>query len=78
MPDGELEDAATKLAEHLAAQPPIAIRWSKQAVEAATTMPVREGLRFEHKGQSECLGSADFREAIGAFLEKRPATFTGS
>jgi len=76
--DGELEAAASDLAERLAAQPPIAIRWSKQAVEAATTMAVREGLRFEHRGQAECLASDDFREAIGAFLEKRPASFTGS
>ena len=78
VPDGELETVASDLAERLAGQPPIAIRWSKQAVEASTTMPVREGLRFEHRGQAECIASADFREAIGAFMEKRPARFTGA
>jgi len=76
--DAELESAAEALATRLAGQPPIAMRWSKQAIEASTTMPVREGLKFEHRGQAECIGSADFREAISAFLEKRPATFTGS
>jgi enoyl-CoA hydratase/carnithine racemase len=75
--DGALEEAAGELAERLAGKPPIAIRWSKQAVEASTTMPIREGLKFEHRGQAECLGSADFREAIGAFLEKRTASFEG-
>lgn len=76
--DDELEPSVEALAERLAGQPPIAIRWAKQAVDASTTVPVREGLRFEHRGQAECIASADFREAIGAFMEKRPARFTGS
>ncbi len=76
--DDELEDVVSALAERLAAQPPIAMRWSKRAVNASTTRPVREGLRFEHEGQAECLRSADFKEAIGAFLEKRTPDFTGS
>jgi enoyl-CoA hydratase len=76
--DDALEQEATDLAERLAAKPPIAIRWSKQAVDASTTMAVRDGLRFEHRGQAECIASSDFREAISAFLEKRPATFSGS
>jgi len=75
--EAELEPAVTELAEHLAAQPPIAMRWSKKAVDAAGRLPLREGLRFEHEGQSECLGSSDFQEAIGAFVEQRPAHFTG-
>ncbi len=76
--DDELEEAVGALAERLAAQPPIAIRWAKRAIDASTTMPVREGLRFEHEGQTECLRSADFKEAIGAFLEKRAPDFTGT
>jgi enoyl-CoA hydratase len=76
--DDELEATVEALAEKLAGQPPIAIRWAKQAVDASATLPVREGLRFEHRGQAECIASADFREAIGAFMEKRPARFTGS
>jgi len=75
--DADLEPAAAALAEQLAGQPPIAVRWSKRAVDAAGRLPLREGLRFEHEGQSECLGSSDFKEAIGAFTEQRPAHFTG-
>jgi enoyl-CoA hydratase/carnithine racemase len=75
--DADLEPAVETLAEQLAGQPPIAVRWSKQAVNAAGHLPLREGLRFEHEGQSECLSSGDFQEAIGAFIEKRPAHFTG-
>jgi len=76
--DADLESTVAALAEKLAGQPPIAMRWSKQAIEASTTMPIREGLRFEHQGQAECIGSADFAEAIAAFIEKRPARFTGA
>jgi len=76
--DAELEASVEVLAEHLAGQPPIAIRWAKQAIDAAGSMPVREGVRFEHRGQAACVGSADFREAIAAFREGRPPVFTGT
>jgi len=75
--DADLEPAVEALAQQLAGQPPIAVRWSKKAVDAAGHLPLREGLRFEHEGQSECLSSSDFQEAIGAFIEQRPAHFTG-
>jgi enoyl-CoA hydratase/carnithine racemase len=76
--DEELESTVTALAEHLAAQPPIAMRWSKQAVDAAGRLPVREGLRYEHQGQAACVGSADFQEAIAAFREGRAPMYSGT
>jgi enoyl-CoA hydratase/carnithine racemase len=76
--DDELEATADALANRLADQPPIAIRWAKQAVDAAGRLPVREGVRYEHRGQAECVASADFREAISAFREGRSPTFTGT
>jgi enoyl-CoA hydratase/carnithine racemase len=76
--DDALEGAATDLAEELAAQPPIAIRWSKQAVDAAGRLPLREGLRFEQRGQAQCIASNDFGEAIAAFQERRRPSFTGT
>ena len=76
--DAELDANVEALAEQLAGQPPIAIRWAKQAIDAAGSMPVRDGLRFEHRGQAACVGSGDFREAIAAFREGRPPVFTGT
>jgi len=76
--DDELDAAASALADQLAAQPPIAMRWSKRAVDAALCTPLRDGLRQEHQGQAECIGSADFKEAIAAFVAKRPPSYTGS
>ncbi|HZQ58966.1 MAG TPA: enoyl-CoA hydratase/isomerase family protein [Acidimicrobiales bacterium] len=76
--DGALEETVTALATKLAGQPPIAMRWAKQAVDAAGRLPLREGVRFEHRGQAECVTSNDFREAIAAFREGRPPAFTGT
>ncbi len=76
--DAELDANVEALAEQLAGQPPIAIRWAKKAIDAAGSMPVRDGLRFEHRGQAACVGSGDFREAIAAFREGRPPIFTGT
>jgi enoyl-CoA hydratase/carnithine racemase len=76
--DDALEDVVGALADRLAAQPPIAIRWTKQAVDAAGRLPLREGLRFEQRGQAQCVGSNDFREAIAAFQEGRRPRFTGT
>ena len=77
VPDAELEAAVGELAEQVAAQPPIAVRGAKRAVDAAAGVPVRDGVRHEQRGQAECIGSTDFREAIGAFREGRPPSYTG-
>ncbi|MBV8952134.1 MAG: enoyl-CoA hydratase/isomerase family protein [Actinobacteria bacterium] len=69
--DVDLQRDAAELAAHIAAQPPLAVRGVKRAVEAAATMPVREGLVVEAEAQAVCLQSDDMREAITAFVEQR-------
>jgi enoyl-CoA hydratase len=71
----ELEEAAEKLAEKIAAQPPLAIRAAKRAVNAALDEPIADGLRIEAAGQAECLPSDDMKEAIAAFVEQRPPKY---
>jgi enoyl-CoA hydratase/carnithine racemase len=75
--DDELEAAAATLAEQLAAQPPLAIAGAKRAVDAGAHLPLREALRFEHRGQAACVASRDFTEAIAATAERRPPVYTG-
>jgi enoyl-CoA hydratase len=77
VPDAELESTVSALAALLAGQPPVAVRNAKKAVLAAGSGSVRDGLIHEATGQAECIRSDDFKEAITAFVEKRPASFTG-
>lgn len=71
--DAELEREVTVLAETIAAQPPIAVRNAKRAVDD----PVRS-LELAAIGQAECLRSQDFVEAGRAFLERRSPVYRGS
>ena len=74
--DEELEEVAGDLAREIAAQPPLAVRGAKRAVNTAMSgATVREGLLVEAEAQSECLGSYDMKEAITAFVEGRPAVY---
>jgi enoyl-CoA hydratase/carnithine racemase len=76
--DDELDDTASRLAEQIAAQPPLAVRAAKRAVNASATVEgVRAGLLVEAEGQAECLGSDDMREAITAFIEQRAPRYSG-
>lgn len=76
--DEELDSESADLAATIAAQPPLAVRGAKRAVHAALDgRSVRDGLVVEAEGQSACLGSDDFREAITAFVEGRPPRYTG-
>ena len=76
VPDEELESTVDALATRIASQPPIAVRTSKRAVEAATHLSLRDGLMYEATGQTECMRSADMREAITAFVEGRTPNYT--
>ncbi|MGH9035163.1 MAG: enoyl-CoA hydratase/isomerase family protein, partial [Acidimicrobiia bacterium] len=69
--DDELEVEAAKLAEAIAAQPPIAVSGSKLAIDAAAGQSLPEGLREAAVGQARCIRSADFLEAISAFAAGR-------
>jgi enoyl-CoA hydratase/carnithine racemase len=74
----ELDTEAATLAAAIAAQPPLAVRGAKRAVHAALDgRSVRDGLVVEAEGQALCLASADFREAVTAFVEGRVPVYTG-
>ena len=70
-------DEAKALAREIAAQPPIAVRVAKEAVLQAFETPLGGGLEFERRCFHLLFGTEDKREGIRAFLEKRPAHFTG-
>jgi enoyl-CoA hydratase len=73
----ELAAAAREMAEGIAKRAPVAVRLAKMAVNAAGSVPADFGMRLEIVAQSMLQGTADMKEGMTAFLEKRPAEFRG-
>ncbi|NPV91905.1 MAG: enoyl-CoA hydratase/isomerase family protein [Firmicutes bacterium] len=72
-----LMERAIKLANKIAAQPPMAVRFAKKAVNLAMESSLQAGLLFEQVQSIFSLGSEDKDEAAAAFLEKRAPHFKG-
>jgi enoyl-CoA hydratase len=77
VPGPRLLDEAEVLARRMAANGPLALRATLEAVNGGLDRPLAEGLEAEATLFSEALGTEDAREGTRAFLEKRPARFAG-
>lgn len=77
VPPEDLIETALTIAREIASKSPLAIRISKETANAIEEMPARESYRYEQNRTAEMAGSDDAREAVAAFMEKRPAVFTG-
>ncbi len=76
-PIGDLKHRAIELAEELATKPPLAVAGVLRAVVGAERLPLEDALRVERDAFRRCSGSADQREGMLAFLEKRRPVFQG-
>ncbi len=72
-----LLDEAKALAQDIAKKSPIAIRLAKEAILKVFDTSITEGLEFERKNFYMLFSSEDQKEGMKAFIEKRPAAFTG-
>jgi enoyl-CoA hydratase/carnithine racemase len=77
VPAAELDDAVHDVVDTIAAGPPIAIASSKRELDNASTVSLAQALEFEALAQGVNVQTDDLREALTAFVEKRPPTFTG-
>ena len=77
VPAAELVEEALKIAAKIAAQSPVASVMAKRVVNAAFETTLAEGVRLERSLFLSLFGSADQREGMGAFAEKRKAVFGG-
>jgi len=77
VPAGAQLDEALRLANLIAARPPLAVRLGKAAINHAMEVGLEAGLDFERKLFYLLFASEDKREGMRAFLEKRPGRFRG-
>ncbi len=68
---------ARALAAEIAANSPLAVQGTKAVLAAGETRSVAEGLDYVAAWNAGALVSDDLAEAMAAFAEKRPPTFTG-
>jgi enoyl-CoA hydratase len=73
----ELLPAAEALAKKIVANAPLAVRFTMEAIERGTQMPLNEGQYLETTLFGVSAATEDMREGTRAFLEKRPAQFRG-
>ena len=77
VPAGELLAESLRWAEELATRAPLALRYTKQALNEAMEASLDETISREARLQHLCLGSEDAAEGATAFLEKRAPEWKG-
>ena len=76
-PADQMLDTAMELARRIAANPPLAVARIKQGMRRALDPDWSDLGRWVSVNLAELFQTADHREGVQAFLEKRPARFVG-
>ena len=75
VPDSDLLATATATAQKLAAKPSGALLASKRLLKQASIGQLKQAIKSESEEFMVRVTSADAKEALSAFLEKRPPNF---
>ena len=77
VPDEDLQARTAELAAHIAGGPPLAIRYMKQNINRAMQADFKTCLNWEADRLVRVAQTDDHKEAVRAFIEKRPPEFRG-
>lgn len=77
VPPEELLTTVQKMAELISSRSPSAVRLAKRAINEGYDQTQYEGLALEAKFFGQAFVSADKKEGLAAFVEKRKSQFTG-
>jgi len=75
---GQLIDSSRSLLLKMLANGPLAVKLTMQAVAVGLNCGLEDGMRFEATAFGVVASTQDRTEGTRAFLEKRPAVFTGN
>lgn len=75
VPEDQLESAVRQAADDVLGRSPTAIRLAKNLVSKSAARKTSRALKAEAVAQIEAIASADFTEAISAFMQKRDPKF---
>ena len=74
---GRVVDEALATAAAIAGNAPVSVRQAKKAIHAGLQMSLADGMDFEVEAYNRTVPTADRREGIRAFQEKRRPAFKG-
>ena len=77
VPDDEFAAAVAGFSAEIVANAPLAVRSIKRMMRAAETETFEQHVHHVFLQLLPLLRTDDFREAVSAYMEKRPANFTG-
>jgi enoyl-CoA hydratase len=77
VPAEELRAKTLELANKIASKSPLTLKVAKEALRASERLSIEDGINYERDLFCLCFSSADKEEGVKAFLEKRPAQWTG-
>ena len=77
VPDSELTDAVSSMAQKMAVNSPLAMNYAKESIYKGMDLTLAQGLRLEADLYFLLHTTRDRTEGIRAFREKRPAEFKG-
>ncbi len=75
--EDDVMESSLKLAQSIAAQAPLAIKYSKMAIDGGLTQSLAEGNTIESNVFGLCFATEDQKEGMRAFVNKKNPEFRG-